>query len=207
MVGLHFVFFSPTYGSEITKLLFMSDTLGFLLILILLCHFIVLSEPAKRIEYDLTGIYEIEKYSLQVRNVNVIQNINYLLTYFLWLFQRILSNEHYCCMLTIGGNISCNTGISCQIQRDDTYLQWTWYQSHSNVVIIYDFPMFHLCFCSLLSVYSGEILLCNPRTQCLNVTKPPYVNVRNIKMTREKKKEKLVFFCLTWGTSPLFIWA
>lgn len=51
----------------------------------------MLSDPAKRIEYDLTGIYEIEKYSLQVWNVNVIQNMNYLLIHF---YEGILNNEH-----------------------------------------------------------------------------------------------------------------
>lgn len=33
---------------------------------ILLCYFVVLSDPAKRFDYDLTGACEIEKYSLQV---------------------------------------------------------------------------------------------------------------------------------------------
>ncbi|KAF7836539.1 DnaJ domain containing protein [Senna tora] len=58
----------------------------------------VLSDPAKRFEYDSTGIYEIDKYSLQ-------------------------ETFYY------------NTGISCQIQRDDTYLQWTGYRYHSNMMV------------------------------------------------------------------------
>ena len=33
-----------------------------------LVFFSVLSDPEKRLEYDINGIYEIDKYSLQVRN-------------------------------------------------------------------------------------------------------------------------------------------
>jgi len=43
----------------------------FLLTIVFLCYVTVLSDPAKRLDYDLTGICEIEKYSLQVWNVNL----------------------------------------------------------------------------------------------------------------------------------------
>ena len=48
----------------------------FLLTIVFLCHVTVLSDPAKRLDYDLTGICEIEKYSLQVCNVTLLRFTN-----------------------------------------------------------------------------------------------------------------------------------
>lgn len=66
------------YGLENSKQLLINDNSGgYLLIIVFLCYFVVLSDPAKRFNYDLTGICEIEKYSLQVFNLTILV-INYL---------------------------------------------------------------------------------------------------------------------------------
>jgi hypothetical protein len=55
------------YGLENSKQLVVNDSRGkHLLTIVFLCYFVVLSDPAKRLDYDLTGSCEIEKYSLQV---------------------------------------------------------------------------------------------------------------------------------------------
>lgn len=43
---------------------------GFMYCLFVLLFWSVLSDPATRLEYDLSGNYEIDKYTLRVRNKN-----------------------------------------------------------------------------------------------------------------------------------------
>ena len=68
------------YGLEKWNQLVVSDSRGgYLLTIDFLCYFVVLSDPVKRLDYDLTGACEIEKYSLQVLKL---KNLVLLLKFF-----------------------------------------------------------------------------------------------------------------------------
>lgn len=75
--------------------------------------FTVLSDPAKRLDYDISGTYEVNRYSLRVTVILDIINFE-------------CSGNLYCILVDLNC-CSFRAGISYKIQRNDTHLQWSWY--------------------------------------------------------------------------------
>lgn len=89
--------------------------------------FAVLSDPDKRLEYDISGSYEIDRYSLRVCFQPATYELDFITAYCL----IMLSCQNNLYILSL---FFLDPGISFQIQRNDTYLQWSWYQPSIMVI-------------------------------------------------------------------------
>lgn len=89
------------HGLEYRKLLHVFDNLEFLFIIfiIFLCYLLVLSDPAKRLDYDLTGTCEVEKYSLQVCNSDLIKCLRIIYMDLFMIVSLYPPNDNCCCGL------------------------------------------------------------------------------------------------------------